>query len=170
MRLCRCVFFYHFFYYYFAVRKISSFIFKGCYVIGSAGSDEKCRWIKSELGFDYALNYKSCDIATALKKAAPDGIDCYYDNVSIVIYWIINIIFFIQFENGNIGSDSRRGIERCVGFDYFFIRVIVRRFEHLFSYSYPKSRVASLKLFKCSSVCIEPAISWSYDYFWLWLL
>lgn len=31
---------------------------KGCRVVGIAGTDEKCAWLK-ELGFDVALNYKS---------------------------------------------------------------------------------------------------------------
>lgn len=54
---------------------------KGCKVIGFAGTDEKCRWLK-ELGFDFAYNYKKIDVDTALKEAAPDnGVDCYFDNV-----------------------------------------------------------------------------------------
>ncbi len=34
----------------------------GCYVVGIAGSDEKCRWIKDELGFDAAINYKQSGV------------------------------------------------------------------------------------------------------------
>jgi NADPH-dependent curcumin reductase CurA len=33
-------------------------------------------------GFDAAFNYKSTSTAEALKQAAPDGIDIYFDNVS----------------------------------------------------------------------------------------
>jgi NADPH-dependent curcumin reductase CurA len=54
---------------------------KGCYVIGSAGSDEKCRWLKEELGLDAAINYKSGELRHALKAVAPKGIDVYFDNV-----------------------------------------------------------------------------------------
>ncbi|KAG5684369.1 hypothetical protein PVAND_013604 [Polypedilum vanderplanki] len=54
---------------------------KGCKVIGFAGSDEKCRWLETELGFDKAINYKSENIEDQLKKAAPKGVDCYFDNV-----------------------------------------------------------------------------------------
>ncbi|XP_067683335.1 prostaglandin reductase 1-like [Haliotis asinina] len=53
---------------------------KGCKVIGFAGSKEKCDWVKS-LGFDHVFNYKEQDIDKSLKEAAPDGIDCYFDNV-----------------------------------------------------------------------------------------
>jgi NADPH-dependent curcumin reductase CurA len=54
---------------------------KGCYVIGSAGSDEKCRWLKEDLGLDVAINYKKGELRTALKAAAPKGIDVYFENV-----------------------------------------------------------------------------------------
>jgi NADPH-dependent curcumin reductase CurA len=54
---------------------------KGCYVIGSAGSDDKCRWLKNELGLDSVINYKTQELRTALKAAAPRGIDVYFDNV-----------------------------------------------------------------------------------------
>jgi NADPH-dependent curcumin reductase CurA len=54
---------------------------KGCYVIGSAGSDEKCSWLKQELGLDAVINYKKGELRSALKSAAPRGIDVYFDNV-----------------------------------------------------------------------------------------
>ena len=60
---------------------------KGCYVIGSAGSDDKCAWLKNELGLDVAINYKTQNLHRALKEAAPnipgknDGIDVYFENV-----------------------------------------------------------------------------------------
>ncbi|WP_022823861.1 NADP-dependent oxidoreductase [Hymenobacter norwichensis] len=54
---------------------------QGARVIGTAGSDEKVAYLK-ELGFDEAINYKTTpDIAQALAAAAPNGIDCYFDNV-----------------------------------------------------------------------------------------
>nr|CAD7417017.1 unnamed protein product [Timema poppensis] len=55
---------------------------KGCKVIGFAGSDEKVKWIKEDLGFDAAFNYKTKDVTEALKESAPDGVDCYFDNFS----------------------------------------------------------------------------------------
>jgi NADPH-dependent curcumin reductase CurA len=54
---------------------------KNCYVIGSAGSDEKCRWLKEDLGLDVAINYKKGELRTSLKAAAPNGIDVYFENV-----------------------------------------------------------------------------------------
>jgi NADPH-dependent curcumin reductase CurA len=49
-------------------------------VIGSAGSDEKVRWLR-EIGFDAAFNYKTAPVFSQLREAAPDGIDIYFDNV-----------------------------------------------------------------------------------------
>ncbi len=54
---------------------------KGCYVVGSTGSDEKVAWLKEELGLDGAFNYKSAPVRQQLKALAPRGIDVYFDNV-----------------------------------------------------------------------------------------
>ncbi|XP_047003860.1 prostaglandin reductase 1-like [Schistocerca americana] len=54
---------------------------KGCKVIGFAGSDAKVKWLREELGFHHAFNYKTNDVTEALKQAAPDGVDVYFDNV-----------------------------------------------------------------------------------------
>jgi NADPH-dependent curcumin reductase CurA len=54
---------------------------KGCYVVGIAGTDEKCDWITVDLGFDKAINYKTESIAESLQQACPDGIDVYFDSV-----------------------------------------------------------------------------------------
>jgi len=54
---------------------------KGCTVIGFAGSDAKVAHLKDDLGFDHAFNYKTRDLEEAIKEAAPDGVDCYFDNV-----------------------------------------------------------------------------------------
>ncbi|KAF6327953.1 prostaglandin reductase 1 [Rhinolophus ferrumequinum] len=54
---------------------------KGCKVVGAAGSDEKVAYLK-KLGFDFAFNYKTIEsLEETLKKASPDGYDCYFDNV-----------------------------------------------------------------------------------------
>lgn len=54
---------------------------KRCFVVGSAGSDEKCAWLRNELRVDVAINYKKQKLRQALKLAAPKGIDVYFDNV-----------------------------------------------------------------------------------------
>jgi hypothetical protein len=54
---------------------------KGCRVVGIAGGEKKCAWLKSELGFDAVIDYKAVAVGAALKEAAPKGIDVYFDNV-----------------------------------------------------------------------------------------
>ena len=54
---------------------------KGCYVVGSTGSDEKAAWLKDEVGLDAVINYKTQPIKKALEEATPNGIDVYFDNV-----------------------------------------------------------------------------------------
>lgn len=53
----------------------------GLRVVGIAGSDEKCRWIVDELGFDAAINYKTEDVGKALDRHCPNGIDIDFENV-----------------------------------------------------------------------------------------
>jgi NADPH-dependent curcumin reductase CurA len=53
----------------------------GHVVIGSAGGAEKCAYLK-EIGVDHAIDYKAeKDLTAALLKAAPGGIDVYFENV-----------------------------------------------------------------------------------------
>lgn len=64
---------------------------KGCTVIGIAGTQEKCKWLTDDLGFDYAINYKVEDVGKMLEKYAPNGADCYFDNVGgIISYHVIS--------------------------------------------------------------------------------
>jgi NADPH-dependent curcumin reductase CurA len=54
----------------------------GCKVIGSAGSDEKVKWLVEDLGIDAAFNYKKVEnIQWDLANLAPKGIGVYFDNV-----------------------------------------------------------------------------------------
>jgi NADPH-dependent curcumin reductase CurA len=54
---------------------------KGCYVIGSTGSDDKVAWLRDEVGLDAVINYKRTPIRQGIKESAPKGIDVYFDNV-----------------------------------------------------------------------------------------
>ncbi len=51
-------------------------------VVGIAGGAEKCAWLREELGFDAAIDYKAePDIAAAVARECPGGLDVFYDNV-----------------------------------------------------------------------------------------
>jgi len=55
---------------------------KGCRVVGSAGSDEKCAYLTDELHIDQAINYRTCgNLSLALSDVMQSGIDVYFDNV-----------------------------------------------------------------------------------------
>ncbi len=54
----------------------------GLTVIGIAGTDEKIDMLKTKFGFDAGINYNtSKDIKADIAKAAPNGVDIYFDNV-----------------------------------------------------------------------------------------
>ena len=50
-------------------------------VIGSAGSAAKVAFLTDDLGFDAAFDYHDGPVRDQLKRAAPEGIDVYFDNV-----------------------------------------------------------------------------------------
>ncbi len=55
---------------------------KGCKVVGIAGTDDKVQKLKNDFGFDEGINYKTTtNISEAIKKACPNGVDVYFDNV-----------------------------------------------------------------------------------------
>jgi NADPH-dependent curcumin reductase CurA len=54
---------------------------QGCRVVGIAGSDDKCRWLTTELGFDAAINYRKENVLEALRRHCPQGIDVDFENV-----------------------------------------------------------------------------------------
>ena len=50
-------------------------------VVGSAGSAAKVAFLTGDLGFDAAFDYHDGPVREQLRKAAPDGVDVYFDNV-----------------------------------------------------------------------------------------
>ena len=54
----------------------------GCRVVGIAGTEEKCALLRSDFGFDEAINYRTTgNMRKAIAAACPDGVDVYFDNV-----------------------------------------------------------------------------------------
>jgi NADPH-dependent curcumin reductase CurA len=53
----------------------------GCRAVGIAGGKDKCDYAVNELKFDACIDYKSEDVGKALKAAAPQGVDGYFENV-----------------------------------------------------------------------------------------
>jgi NADPH-dependent curcumin reductase CurA len=54
----------------------------GAFTVGIAGGPAKCRWLTEALGFDAAIDrLAEPDIAAAVARACPDGVDVFFDNV-----------------------------------------------------------------------------------------
>jgi hypothetical protein len=54
---------------------------RGCRAVGVAGTEDKCRYVVEELGFDACVSHRAADLAGALRAACPNGIDVYFENV-----------------------------------------------------------------------------------------
>jgi NADPH-dependent curcumin reductase CurA len=66
---------------------------KGMRVVGIAGGEAKCRWLRDALGVDGAVDYRAGGVLEALKRGCPKGIDVYFENVGgaileAVLWWI----------------------------------------------------------------------------------
>ncbi len=53
----------------------------GCHAVGIAGGPAKCELVRSAYGFDDCVDYRAPDFADALRRALPQGVDVYFDNV-----------------------------------------------------------------------------------------
>jgi len=54
---------------------------RGCRMIGLTSRDDKASRL-TNFGYDYAINYKTAgDLTAAIRDAAPDGLNVYFDNV-----------------------------------------------------------------------------------------
>ncbi len=58
----------------------------GCHVVGIAGGAAKGAHVVETLGFDACVDYKADGFPQALKDAAPDGIDVYFENVGGAVF------------------------------------------------------------------------------------
>jgi NADPH-dependent curcumin reductase CurA len=59
---------------------------KGCRVVGIAGGEQKCRFVRDELGFDACLDHRQPRFGENLKAACPEGIDIYFENVGGAVF------------------------------------------------------------------------------------
>jgi NADPH-dependent curcumin reductase CurA len=66
---------------------------RGARVVGIAGREEKCRYVRDELGFDACVSHLSPTFAHDLKTACPDGIDVYFENVGGAVFEAVLPLF-----------------------------------------------------------------------------
>jgi NADPH-dependent curcumin reductase CurA len=99
----------------------------GCRVVGIAGSDDKCRWLTDELGFDAAINYKTEDVQASLKKHCPAGIDVYFENVGGKILDAVLTLINLKARIALCGLISTYNATEPVPGPYNFAAILGRR-------------------------------------------
>ena len=114
---------------------------RGGTVIGSAGSAEKVAWLREELGFDAAFNYKDGKVSRLLREAAPDGIDVYFDNVggdhleaaigSLKVHGRIAVCGMIALYNATEPPPAPRNLSLFIGKRLTMRGLLVRDHGHL---------------------------------------
>ena len=103
----------------------------GCRVIGITGSDAKCRFVREELGFDAAVNYKTQRVEDVLRELCPQGVNVYFDNVAgdILDAVLANMANF-----GRValcGLIGNYGAEGAIPGPYKFDQVLMKRLSIL---------------------------------------
>ncbi|MEW6210491.1 MAG: NADP-dependent oxidoreductase [Acidobacteriota bacterium] len=99
----------------------------GLRVVGLTGSDEKCRWITEELGYDAAINYKTENVVESLKKHCPAGIDIYFENVGGAILDAVLGLINIRARIVVCGLISQYNAAEPVPGPYNFVQILVKR-------------------------------------------
>ena len=100
---------------------------KGCRVVGIAGSEEKCRWLKDELGFDAAINYKTESVLESLQQHGPDGIDVYFENVGGEILDAVLSLINLRARIVLCGLISQYNATEPVPGPYNFVNILIKR-------------------------------------------
>ncbi|EHY89910.1 NADP-dependent oxidoreductase [Saccharomonospora azurea] len=110
-------------------------------VVGSAGSAEKVRWLREELGFDAAFNYKDGPVREQLREAAPDGVDVYFDNVggehleaaisALNVHGRIAVCGMISQYNATEPTPAPRNLAQIIGKRFTMRGFLVGDHEHL---------------------------------------
>jgi NADPH-dependent curcumin reductase CurA len=114
---------------------------KSCRVVGTAGSDEKVRWLTEELGFDHAFNYKEGDLRTHIREGAPEGLDVYFDNVGGDLleaaisemreFGRIAMCGAISLYNATNARPGPSNLARSIGMGLTLRGFLVRHFAHM---------------------------------------
>jgi NADPH-dependent curcumin reductase CurA len=100
---------------------------KGCRVVGLAGSDDKCKWVVDDLGFDACINYKTENVLEALRRECPKGIDVYFENVGGEILDAVLTLANLEMRIPLCGLISTYNADGPVPGPYMFRNVLMKR-------------------------------------------
>ncbi len=59
---------------------------RGCRVVGITSTEQKCAYVRDQLGFDAVVSHLADDFPDQLGAACPDGIDVYFENVGGAVF------------------------------------------------------------------------------------
>jgi NADPH-dependent curcumin reductase CurA len=114
---------------------------RGHRVVGSAGSDEKVDYLRGELGFDAAFNYRRGAVRDLLRAAAPEGVDVYFDNVggehleaaigALRVHGRVAVCGMIAHYNDTEPRPGPRNLVQLIGKRLTVRGFLVRDHEHL---------------------------------------
>lgn len=100
---------------------------KGCRVVGLAGSDEKCRHVVTNLGFDACINYKTENVLDALRRECPNGIDVDFENVGGEILDAVLTLINDKARIALCGLISSYNADRPVPGPYMFRNILMKK-------------------------------------------
>ena len=96
---------------------------KGARVIGLAGGEAKCAWLRDTLGLDGTIDYRATpDLDAALTRSFPEGIDVVFENIGNRVVDAVlphlrtkgRVVVCGQTEDYNLPLEARHGIKNTI--------------------------------------------------------
>lgn len=113
---------------------------RGLRVVGVAGGPTKVAFLKGELGLDDAIDYKAEDFAEQAKRALPDGVDSFFENVGGPIFPVLMEHFNTDAKMtlcGTISDYSETELPKGVNYLPRLITLIHYRFVYIKAFATP---------------------------------
>ncbi|MCV3766582.1 NADP-dependent oxidoreductase [Rhizobium sp. TRM95796] len=113
---------------------------RGLRVVGIAGGPAKTAYLKDELGLDAAIDYKADDVEEQIRRALPDGIDAFYENVGGPLFPVLMEYFNPHAKMvvcGTIADYSDTELPRGVNYLPRLITLIHYRFVDIMAFATP---------------------------------
>lgn len=113
---------------------------RGLRVVGVAGGPAKTAYLKDVLGLDEAIDYKAADFEEQARRALPEGIDAFYENVGGPIFPVLMEYFNPHAKMvicGTIADYSETEMPRGINYLPRLITLIHYRFVSIMAFATP---------------------------------
>ena len=113
---------------------------RGHRVVGVAGGDAKVAFLKNALGLDDAIDYKAANVEEQVKRALPDGIDSFFENVGGPVFPVLMEYFNPRAKMtlcGTIADYSNKELPKGTNYLPRLITLIHYRFIDIKAFSVP---------------------------------